>query len=104
MVKEVSDEEDQVLILLGDFVQVPEINTEFQAPILLLGKENGGTSGLLGQSDESLPKHVVNEFSEETELYAREQVDVAVRRGLVVLKVNLMIKLTTRRHVLSLFS
>src|SRR5882724_6230649 len=40
----------------------------------------------------------------ETELCAREQVDVAMRRHLVILKVNFMVKLTVRRHVLSLFS
>jgi len=33
---------------------------------------------------------------QETELCAREQVDVAMRRHLVILKVNLMIKLVTK--------
>jgi len=40
----------------------------------------------------------------ETELCARERVDVAMRRCLVNLEVNFMIKLVMRGHVLSLFS
>ena len=40
---------------------------------------------------------------QETELCAREWVDVAMRRRLVILEVNFMVKLTMR-HVLSLFS
>jgi len=53
--------------------------------------------------NEPLAKHIVEEFAKETELCAREQVDVAMRRHLVILKVNLMVKLAMRRHVLSLF-
>src|SRR5882724_5864064 len=37
-------------------------------------------------------------------LCARERVDVAMRRCLVILDVNFMVKLAMRRHVLSLFS
>jgi len=40
----------------------------------------------------------------ETKLCAREWVDVAMRRHLVILQVNFMIKLVMRRHVLTLFS
>ena len=40
----------------------------------------------------------------ENELCAREQVDMAMGRCLVILNVNFMIKLVMRRHVLSLFS
>ena len=40
----------------------------------------------------------------ETELCARERVDVAMGRCLVILEVNFMIKLAMRGHVLSLFS
>jgi len=54
--------------------------------------------------DKPLAKHIVEEFTKETELCAREQVDVAMRRHLVILKVNFVIKLAMRRHVLSLFS
>ena len=39
----------------------------------------------------------------EAKLSSREWVDVAVWRGLVILKVNFMVKLAMRRHVLSLF-
>src|SRR5882724_4091455 len=53
--------------------------------------------------DELLAEHVIEEFAKETELCAREQVDVAMRRHLVILEVNLMIKLMMRGHVLSLF-
>src|SRR5882724_5292694 len=41
---------------------------------------------------------------QETELCAREWVDVAMRRCLVILEVNVMIKLAMRGHVPSLFS
>jgi len=58
----------------------------------------------LGQSDEPLAKHVVEEFVKEIELCAREWVDVAMGRCLVFLGVNFMIKLAMRGHVLSLFS
>jgi len=40
----------------------------------------------------------------ETELCAREQVDVAMRRHLIILEVNFRVKLVVRRHVLSLLS
>src|SRR5882724_5542539 len=55
-------------------------------------------------SDEPLAKHVIKEFMKEAELCAREWVDVAMRRCLVILEVNFMIKLAMRGHVLSLFS
>jgi len=58
----------------------------------------------LRQSDEPLTEHVVEEFAKETELCARERVDVAMRRCLVILDVNFMITLAMRGHVLSLFS
>jgi len=54
--------------------------------------------------DEPLAEHVIEEFMQETELCAREWVDVALRRQLVILKVNVMVKFMMRRHVLSLFS
>jgi len=54
--------------------------------------------------DEPLAKYIIKEFMKETKLCAREWVDMAMRRCLVILKVNLMIKLAMRRHVLSLFS
>jgi len=54
--------------------------------------------------DEPLSKHIVEEIMKENDLCAREQVDVAMRRHLVILQVNFMIKLVMRRHVLSLFS
>jgi len=58
----------------------------------------------LRRSDEPLAEHVIEEFVKEAELCAREWVDVAMRRHLVILEVNLMIKCTMRRNVLSLFS
>jgi len=51
-----------------------------------------------------LPEHIIEEFMKETELCAREWVDVAMGRHLVILKVNFMVKLVMGRHVLSLFS
>jgi len=56
------------------------------------------------RSDEPLAEHVIEEFAKETELCAREWVVVAVRRHLVILEVNLMIKIVMGRHVISLFS
>jgi len=54
--------------------------------------------------DEPLAKHIIKEFVEEAKLCAREWVNVAMRGHLVILKVNFMVKITMRRHVLSLFS
>ena len=51
--------------------------------------------------DEPLAKHIVEEFMKETELCAREWVDVAMR-CLGILKMNFMIKIAMR-HVLGLF-
>ena len=104
LVEDVGDERDQVPILLSDLVEVLEVNTESQGAILLLGKENRCTTWQLGRLDESLAKHVVKEFVQETELCAREQVNVAMGRCLVILDVNFMVKFVMRRHVLSFFS
>src|SRR5882724_8885413 len=104
LVKEVGDERDWVPILLCDLVEVSEVDTALQGAILLLGKEDGCTTWRLRQSDEPLAEHVVEELMKETELCAREWVDVAMGRCLVILEVNFMIKLTMRGHVLSLFS
>jgi len=103
-VEEVGDKWNQVPILLCDLVEVSEVNTESQGAILLLCKENRGTAWRLRQSDETLAEHIIEEFVNETELCAREWVNVAMRRCLVVLEVNFMVKLAMRRHVLSLFS
>src|SRR5882672_3956051 len=103
LVKEIGDKRNQVPILPGELVEVPEVNTESQGAIFLLCEQDWGTCWGLGQSDEPFAKHVVEEFVKETELGAREQIDVAVRRCLVILEVNFMIKLAMRRHVLSLF-
>jgi len=54
--------------------------------------------------DEPLAKHIIQEFAQEAKLCAREWIDVAMRRHLVILKVNFMVKLMMRRHILSLFS
>jgi len=54
--------------------------------------------------DESFAKHIIKKFSKETELCAREQVDVAMRGIWSFLKVNFIVKLVMRRHFLSLFS
>ena len=56
------------------------------------------------RSDEPLAEHVIEEFAKEAKLCAREWVDVVMRCGLVILRVNFMIKLMMRGHVLSLFS
>jgi len=42
---EVGDKGDQVLILLGDLVKVPKVNTESQAAIFFLGEEDRCTVG-----------------------------------------------------------
>src|SRR5882724_9732130 len=104
LVKEVGDERNWVPILLCDLVEVSEVHTESQGAILLLSKENRCTTWQLRRSDEPLAEHVVEEFMKETELCARERVDVAMRGCLVILEVNFMIKLAMRGHVLSLFS
>ena len=103
LVEEVGDEWDWVPILLSDLVEVSEVDTESQGTILLLCKENGCATWQLRRSDEPLAEHVIEEFTKEPELCARERVDVAMRRHLVILEVNLMIKLAMRGHVLSLF-
>ena len=104
LVEEIGDEWDRVLILLCDLVEVAEVDTESQGTILLLHKEDRCTTWQLRGSDEPLAEHVIEEFMQETELCAREWVDVALRRQLVILKVNLMVKFVMGRHVLSLFS
>ena len=43
LVEKVGDESDWVAILLGDFVQVPEVHTESEGAIPFLGTEDGGT-------------------------------------------------------------
>ena len=53
--------------------------------------------------DEPFAKHIIEELAKETELRAREWIDMAVWRCLLILEVNFMIKLAMRRHVLSLF-
>src|SRR5882724_13171152 len=103
LVKEVGDEWNRVPILSSNLVEVSEVHTESQGAILLLGKEDQCAAWQLGRSDEPLAEHVVEEFMQETKLCAREWVDVAVRRCLVILDVNFMVKLAMRRHVLSLF-
>jgi len=45
LVEEVCDEGDQVSILLGDFVEIPEVHTELQATILFLAKWTGALAG-----------------------------------------------------------
>src|SRR5882724_13153681 len=104
LVKEVGNKWNQVSILPSDLVEVLEVHTEFQGAVLLLSKEDGCTAWRLRRSDEPLAEHVVKEFVKETKLCARERVDVAMRRYLVILEVNLMIKCMMGRHVLSLFS
>ena len=89
---------------MSNLVEVSEVNTELQGTILLLGKEDRCMHWQLGQLYEPLAEHILEEFAQETELCAREWVDVAMGRCLVILKVNFVIKLMMRRHVLSLFS
>ena len=52
--------------------------------------------------DEPSAKNIIK-VMKEAKFGAREWVDVAVWRCLVILKVNFMIKLVMRRHVLNLF-
>jgi len=80
--KEVGDEWDQILILLSDLVEVLEVNTELQSAILLFSKNNRCAAWRLGQSDEPLAEHIIEEFMKETELFTRDQNDVAVRETL----------------------
>ena len=87
LVEEVGDEWGRVLILWCDLVEISEVDTESQGAILLLGKEDGCTAWRLRQLDEPLAEHVIEEFTKDSKLCAREQVDVAMRR-----------------HILSLFS
>src|SRR5882724_11417289 len=103
LVEEVGDEWNWVPVLSSNLVEVSEVHTELQDAVFLLGKEDWCATWRLGRSDESLAKHVIEEFTQETELWAREWVDVAVRRCLVILDVNFMVKLAMRRHVHSLF-
>src|SRR5882672_9696512 len=103
LVKEVGDQWDRVLILPGELVEVPKVDTEPQGPVFLLCEQDWGTCWGLGRSDEPFAKHIIEELMKETKLCAREWVDMTVRRCLVILKVNFMIKLMMRRHVLSLF-
>src|SRR5882672_4145106 len=68
LVKEVGDKRDWVLILPGELVEVPKVDTESQGPIFLLPKQDRGTCWRLGQSDEPFAKHVIKEFAKEAEL------------------------------------
>src|SRR5882724_1120571 len=104
LVEEVGNKWNRVSILLSDLVEVSEVYTESQGAVLLFSKEDRCTTWQLRRSDEPLAKHVVKEFAKETKLRARERVDVAMGRRLVILEVNFMIKLAMRGHVLSLFS
>src|SRR5882724_5616266 len=104
LVEEVSDEGDRVLILARDFVEVSEVDAKPQSTILFLGEEDGCASWRLRCADETFAEHIIQEFPNETKLCAREWIDMAVRGSLIILKVNFMVKLTMRRHVLSLFT
>ena len=66
-------------ILPCDLVEVSKVDTESQGAILLLSKEDGCTTWQLRRSEEPLAEHVIEEFAKETELCAREWVDVAMR-------------------------
>src|SRR5882672_2824796 len=103
LVKEVGNKRNRVPILPGELVEIPEVDTESQGPIFLFCKQDWGTCWGLGRLDEPFAKHIVEELAKETELCARERIDVAVQRCLIILEVNFMIKLAMRRHVLSLF-
>ena len=48
LVKEVGDQLDWVLILSGELVEVPKVDTESQGPIFLLCKQDWGTCWGLG--------------------------------------------------------
>src|SRR5882672_9577164 len=102
LVKEVGNKRNRVPILPGELVEVPEIDTESQGPVFLFCEQDWGTCWGLGRSYEPFAKHIVEELAKETELSARERVDVAMRRCLVILEVNFVIKLAMRRHVISL--
>src|SRR5882672_4919032 len=65
LVKEIGDKWDRVPILPGKLVEVPEVDTESQGPIFLLGKQDWGTCWGLGRSDEPFAEHVVKEFVKE---------------------------------------
>ena len=103
LVEEVSNKRDWVPILPGELVEIPKVDTEPKGSIFLLGEQDWGTCWQLGRSDESFAKHVIEEFAKEAKLCAREWIDVAMWRCLVILEVNFMVKLAMRRHVLSLF-
>jgi len=92
LVEEVGNKWNRVVILLSDLVEVSKVHTESQGAILLLSKEDGCTAWQLRQSDEPLAEHVIEEFTKEAELCAREWVDVAMRGCLVILEVNFIIK------------
>src|SRR5882672_8939423 len=99
LVKEVGDKQDRVPILPGELVKIPKVDTEPKGSIFLLCEQDWGTRWRLGRSDESFAKHVIEELAKETKLGSREWIDVAVRRCLVIIELNFMIKLAMRRHI-----
>jgi len=103
LVEEVCDQGDWVPILASVLVEVSEVDTELQGAIFLFGKRTGAPTSDWDDQMNPLPR--ISSMNSRMRLSsAIEQVDVAMRRHLVILKVNLMIKLMMRMHFLSLFS
>jgi len=82
-------------------LRFPKVDTQSQGTILFLENRTGGASCDWDDQMNPFSKYVIEELTKETKLCAREWIDVAVRRCLVILEVNFMIKLVMRRHVLS---
>ena len=87
--QEIGDEWEQVMVLLGDFVESPEINTEAKGAVLFTDEQNGSSMGGLRRPDETNPEMLVNEFPKCTKLRLGEGIHYANGRGSIFFKVNL---------------
>ena len=62
--KKVGDEQKQILILLGDFVETAVVHTELERAVLLANKKDRGTMRRTSRTYESSMKVVIDELSE----------------------------------------
>src|SRR5215469_2250092 len=92
-----------VSILLGDLVQTSIIDTESQRAVLLFDEKNRSAGRGVRQSNESSANHVIEIFTENSELVLQHGIYGSVRRSGVGIKVNRMIVRSMGRHNLSFF-
>ena len=77
------------MVLLGDFVESLEIDTEAKGAILFMDEQNGSSMGGLRRPDKTNPEMLVDEFLKCTKLELGEGIHRANGRGSTFFKVNL---------------